>query len=229
MSCQIQSGGDSWSTKYNIKNYTANCRAALIGKDYVGKDYQLIKNSNWGPFLGDIGIVGGVRTWRLQVDGSNSVLMGMSSVAYFDKECPSQGQSPHVWCFSLKSRKMYFAGKPKVIRQTGPEDFQVPCIVEVTFDADEGTLSVVVDDVHGSHSLGVLCSTLPRNQPLFISAGTGSNNCSVAILEEGMDEYDPKLLAYECHKRYVWVLPGTPEHTRTKKHGIGQQQSARFA
>ena len=156
---------DAWS-----RTLTSG-RGALIASDQV-----LQGNSHGNPCLGEKPCSAGKKEWRVRCDGSHRIVLGVARpTAALHKLMWS---SEDCWGVALDDRDMDFA-KKFAERKRGPVSFKVPCEVTMTLDCDNGTLSMTVAGI----DLGVLCTSLPRREPLHLAISTRSSSCSLTLLK----------------------------------------------
>lgn len=144
---------------------------------------QLHGDTHGYPFLSEKGCPpGGEMVYRVGVEGSNAVVLG--AMRY-----PPAGttnleewmcNSKDAWCCDLCSRYIFLAGKKvKGGRTAGPDEFTVPCTLDVTVNAKEGTLALAVV---GGIDMGVVIRGMPTDAPLHLAVGTYDGSCKVTLL-----------------------------------------------
>jgi hypothetical protein len=161
---------ESWSRHF-CSDYNAR---------WIKSDTTIVGDSKNYPMLGYRACSTGMHTWTLRAEGkTDCIRLGVARPSlnlatrpenkfYRNREC---------WGFTLTDRLMFFAGE-QVVRAEGPEEFQQPCKVTLTLDCGAGTLSVVA----GGLDLGVLCSTLPVNEPLHLAVTTYHAKAKLTLL-----------------------------------------------
>jgi hypothetical protein len=139
--------------------------------------------NNHKPYLAVPSINTGVHTWTAHFmfrdskqQKSTHVSVG-AALATVDKTTPGW-KNQRFWKVDLGDRHCFFAGrKHEHARSLGPDTITVPCSIAVTLDADEGTMSMVLN----GESLGVLCTSLPKNQDINFAIGLNDANVKVAL------------------------------------------------
>jgi phosphoribosyl-AMP cyclohydrolase len=160
--------GDWWQRESKV--------VAVPGLDLV------VGNSGANPILGDRVCSSGVHVWRLRVEGSNAVLLGvlLRDASTANSIAPPAARWPDnagCWGASLASRGLYMAGREQQ-RSAGPDSFAVPCVVTVRLDCDAGTLSMTV----GEEDLGVVCASVPKGEGMRVGVGTYNDGCRARLL-----------------------------------------------
>ena len=137
---------------------------------------KLSGESMWHRNLSKIGFCQGVGQWKLQMEGANNVLLGVTTAkALPDRKEDSCSQQ---WGIYLCSRhtlmREEIAPRYTRVRSAGPDAFETPCQAVVSVDCDQGTLSMQV----GGVDLGVLSNCLPKDgTKLHLMVATANPNC----------------------------------------------------
>ena len=88
--------------------------------------------------------------------------------------------SKDAWCCYLWDRYISLVGKwVEDGRTAGSDEFTVPCTLNVTVNAKEGTLALAVV---GEIDMGVVIRDIPTDAPLHLAVGTRDDSCKVALL-----------------------------------------------
>jgi hypothetical protein len=128
------------------------------------------------PIRSKPGVQGGKHMWRVLIEGSDLVYIGMARAGAHTDRNNAWFDNTGCWGCKVSSGDMFAAGEWH--NQAEKEWTELPLEIKITLDCDEGDLSLAIGDL----KLG-RCDTLPRNEQLHLAIATGSSHCKVTILE----------------------------------------------
>ena len=160
---------DTWS-RHLCSNY--NLRL-------VKSDVLVTGDSKSFPMLGSRACSSGLHTWTLRGEGNIFCMrlgVALSTIDLSSVSSNKYFRSRSCWGFTLSDRDMFFGGQHHE-REAGPESFQSPFEATLRLDCSAGTLSAAVNGV----DLGIICSTLPPDEPLHLAMSTYHNSSRLVL------------------------------------------------
>ena len=124
----------------------------------------------------------GEMEYRVRVGGSNYVRLGAMRYPPAGTTNLEEGmdESKDAWCCYIRTRHICLAGQDEYHgRMAGPGAFTVPCTLDVTVNAKEGTLALAVV---GRIGICVVIRGMPTDAPLHLAVGTGNRSCKVTLM-----------------------------------------------